>query len=190
MPYRELYEYVQDMSPKIKTGDLKSKVLEITEFSVIKEFWGDGLTSKNTRGVFIKGPRPSPCDVPEDGALIFLSRELNRCWRRFVLTKELMHTFDGPHEVADGREELDNQLFDHDLPANRVSPQKIAENKASWRALAVLCPEKDRIQLKKQFEDGDLTAYQFALVLKVPEIFVPHLMRDDFLEVVALIMDD
>lgn len=111
-------------------------------------------------------------------ANIRYERSLNRCWRRFVCCKELMHVFDAEDQRADSREKFIKLLDDLEtapLPGERT-PIYESEFLAQWMAYIVLCPESVRAKYKPAWDNKDLTDYDVALVLRVPEGTVRNIM--------------
>ncbi|RZJ16710.1 MAG: hypothetical protein EON91_12050 [Brevundimonas sp.] len=100
--------------------------------------------------------------------------------RRWVCCKELMHVFDTADEKTNTRERF-VQLLD-ELTSNRIledaSPMFASEGEAMWMALAVLCPAKLRAQHRPRWIAREVTDYDVALALKLPEALVPSIMSD------------
>ena len=53
----------------------------------------------------------------------------------------------------------------------------VAEIEAFYKALAVLCPEKFRLQYQQDVARGIEDNYSIALKLRIPEQYVPNLFK-------------
>ena len=117
-------------------------------------------------------------------------QELNMCWRRFVCCKELMHVFDSPRERADSALKF-QQLLDEieaPLPATESSEMYKSESKTKWMALGVLCPEPIRDYFKPKWESGEMSDYEVAVDLRIPEVFIGTLMSDRYETVLKILL--
>lgn len=126
-----------------------------------------------------------PVPLAENEALIVLSRAMcvapgGDAWRRFVYTKELMHVFDTSAEKANSHATFDLQIEKFADPSADTSPQFRAEQKALWRALAVLCPEAQRLEYKRQIAQGEISLEVLSAALHLPPVYVRELLRDQF----------
>jgi len=179
MSFQSLYDWVQTQSPKISTNDVKQKILDSGHASRIDERWY-GFNPTILRGVVVRGPLKINAGLLTDEKefLICLSRLSGKHERRFFLTKELMHIFDEDElRVRDGGT-LEAQLAY--LARKGVSSHASkAEVRAFWRALAILCPEKDRQEFIADQER--LKPYDMAARLRIPEGVVASLLHDEFL---------
>ena len=93
-----------------------------------------------------------------------------------------MHVFDSDQERADSALKF-QQLLDEieaPLPASESSPIYQSENKTKWMALAVLCPAPVRDHFKPRWETGELSDYEVALDLRIPETYIRTLMSERF----------
>lgn len=111
-------------------------------------------------------------------ASIRYAHDLNRCWRRFVICKELMHAFDTDEEKADTSEKFVQLLKDleNPPPQSQMSAMYTSEFDALWKALAVLCPATLREKLKADWEAKVLSDYDVALSFRIPESYVAAAM--------------
>src|SRR5579872_987380 len=104
MPYADLYSAVQASGKtRISTKWLRKKAIDFSEIVEIKEQWSGLIDAATIRGFYIEGPIGPPVPLKEKESLIVLSREIcvgpqGDYWRRFILTKELMHVFDTEDE--------------------------------------------------------------------------------------------
>lgn len=195
MPFACLYEAVQGQDSLIGTEWLKQQAIHYSEITAVKEQWSSVMDGTSLRGFYIEGPLGPPVQLQEHEALIVLAREMcvapgvGKHWRRYVYTKELMHVFDGPDEKAGTEEAFDVQIEKFGDPTADMSPQFRAETKAFWRALAVLCPEKQRREFKKQIEAEEISYEVLATTLRLPAAYVPNLIRDEFETYVQSVLD-
>jgi hypothetical protein len=184
MPFSDLYDRVQEQTPKISSRWIRDEVIHLTHISAVKEQWTGLIDTESMRGFFIEGPLKPPVPLAENEALIVLARALPKEWRRFVYTKELMHAFDTPEEKADTPEKFDLQVERLGDPSAEISPQYRAEAKAFWRALATLCPEEHRLAFKAATEAGEISPAVIGARLQIPTQYVRNLLREDFTAIV------
>ena len=92
-----------------------------------------------------------------------------------VMVKELMHLLDEVEEATDTGDEFETMLSELNVPSKEKSPQTLAELKAFWMALGVLCPENIRLELQREREEGRIDDYSIALRLRIPEAYVHNL---------------
>ncbi|KCZ96956.1 hypothetical protein HPO_17445 [Hyphomonas polymorpha PS728] len=133
-------------------------------------------------------------DVPYGQPLwvteVRFSNKLNTCWRRFVCCKELMHAFDAEHERADTAEKFLQLLNELELPPPTPSGMLVSEARAVWSAMAVLAPARLIAPLSERYKAGDISDYEVALALRVPEFYVPHIMEDAFPRIVQRLRNE
>ena len=108
--------------------------------------------------------------------------ELNICWQRFVCCKELMHCFDNNLERVNDPEKFEQLLSEIEapLPTDESSPMYKTEVRTLWMAVAVLCPEKLRSYFKAKWEADEMSAYEIALQLRVPDAIIRPIMRNSY----------
>ncbi len=105
-------------------------------------------------------------------------RDLNMCWRRYVCCKELMHVFDSAAERTDTAEKF-QQLVDEietPLPGDEASPMYDSEIRTLWMAIGILCPESVRAEFKPRWDAKQLSDYEVALELRIPELLTKTIM--------------
>lgn len=113
-------------------------------------------------------------------------KNLNTCWYRYVCCKELMHVFDSPEERVDTAIKFDKlleELASPPLPGD-ASPMYRSENKTKWMALAALCPLPFRDYYKPMWNREEMSDYDVALELRIPEGLIKTVMADYFAEVI------
>jgi hypothetical protein len=195
MAFKDLYEAAQKIDGRISSRDLMTLAIEHSDIKHVREMWSDVVVDTSLRGFYIEGPLGPPVPVAEKGALIVLSREMvtgpnGKHWRHFVYTKELMHVFDREEEKADSEDAFDVQIQNFADPTKPNSPQYWAEAKAMWRALMVLCQEDKRLDFKNKLANDDITIDFMASALRIPVTYVSDLLRDNFEEIAALLIED
>ncbi|WP_109260658.1 hypothetical protein [Hyphobacterium indicum] len=190
MSFRQLYENVQDhQSDRIKTSWIRDQIIALTRINGVKEQWTGVLNPEIIRGFYIEGPLGPPVPLDNNEVLIVLARSLSKEMRRMVYTKELMHAFDTDSERANTPEKYDTQVEKFSDPTAPMSDQFRAEQKAFWRALAVLCKADARANFRDQLSKNETTLEIVAAQIKLPVNFVREMMRDKFEEYIAGIMD-
>lgn len=189
MSYRKLYERVQPGNGRVSTRQIKDIVIEVSNITSVREVWTGNLDAKKVRGFYIEGPIGEPVTLAANEVLIVLPRSLTKDWRRIVYAKELMHAFDEPDEKADTRERFDRQIERVADPTAAISPQFVAEVKALWRALGVLCSESARSEFRRLIAERVMSDSVVAAHLRIPELFIGTLVRDDFEEIIDSLKD-
>jgi hypothetical protein len=183
MRFVDLYNYANNgTSEPILLKDLVRRIC-MTDSCPVGEinFYAVNLDPAISYGHMIfERDRDSPYEGEFTVASIRLHRPLNRCWRRFVGCKEMMHIFDSLDERVDSREKFLRLLKEFEsLPLKEdLSPMFSSELEAGWRALAILCPERLRAKYLAQWRDKSMTDYEAALALRVPEAVIKSLMSD------------
>ncbi len=189
MAFKELYKYCQTLNPKVSTKDIKRKAIEITGAKNVREIV-QGLDVTKIRGYFLSHDNRDSSIVKIYGCnVIVLARDMNDCWKRFVLTKELMHLFDKA-DVQTNTEVVFKDLlseFEAPSPANQ-SLQFKSEIAGFWMAIACLCPEESRLDFIDQFGKGHIDHYGIALKLKIPEQYVRQLFRRDYKDIIDVLL--
>jgi hypothetical protein len=137
----------------------------------------DGIFSWPDRSSPNAGTSPSKIDTV---ANIRFDKSLNRCWRRFVCCKELMHVFDSESERVSSRDRFLRLMKDIDNRpmAGDQSDMFTSEMNAEWMALIALCPKRLRDKYMQQYVDRTLSPYDVGLMFKIPEAVVKSLMSD------------
>jgi hypothetical protein len=191
MAFIDLYNAVQAQEGRISTNWVRERCIEFSPIKSIREIWSSVLDPAFLRGCYIQGPMGEPCEISADGCLIVLSRAMCKAkpdgdhWRRFVLTKELMHTFDEDHEKAHDGETLEGQIEGLADPSAPYSPQVHAEGKAIWRACMVLCQETRRQAFKAQLAQNEISFEVLAAALQMPVVNVRRiLMHERYEEII------
>ena len=189
MSYRELYERVQPGNGRVSTRQIKDIVKDVTGITAVKEVWTGVIDETKIRGFYIEGPVGPPVPLAANEVLIVLPRSLTKDWRRVVYAKELMHAFDEPDEKADTRKKFDRQIERIADPTAAMSPQFLAEVKALWRALGVLCSESARAEFRSMIAERVMSDTMVAAQLRIPELFIGTLVREDFEDIIDTLKD-
>ncbi len=187
--FEELYNYCQDLPfpPYISRNAIRDKALEITGAEVV--VWRISLDVQACRGFFVDASNADSPFIKQSGgrSVIILARELNYCWERLVQVKELMHLFDSEASKTNSSAiftALVNDII-APVPAADRNPQLVSEQRAVWMALACLCPEKVRQEFISDIAKGHIDQLGIAMRLRIPEKYVPFLLRPNFADIIA-----
>lgn len=190
MSYAKLYEWAQTQDISIKRTAIRDKVAEIVGYQI--GFCQDELDVNILRGYWLKGPQIDASKFrsfsKDNGAVIVWARDnMNRCWSRLVVAKELMHAFDKAESNTSNSQDFES-LIEY-FSAGVVNPsnpqaQIIAENSALLRALGILCPQKDITSLRDMRDSKIISDYDVALAFRMPEQFVPIVFEPNFAEII------
>jgi hypothetical protein len=189
--YKELYDYCQTLQPKVSRRHILRKTLEITGIDQVKSI-KTSLDIEKCRGFFLSANNTEHRIVQQLGKnVIVLARDLNYCWERFVFTKELMHLFDNDQEKTDSSEKFNDLLTEFELlqPMEKRSGPFNSDIEAFWKALACLCPEKNRLEYVATIDKGHLDHYGVALQLRIPRQYVHQLFHPNFKQIVDVLLE-
>lgn len=117
--------------------------------------------------------RTSPYEDTFDVALIRYSDQLNRCWRRLVCSKELMHVFDRSVGRTNTRERFMMLLGELETGTlyEDASEMVKSERDALWMALLTLCPERlYKAYLRRAMSSDEIAAAANALKIPVQAV--------------------
>jgi len=98
--------------------------------------------------------------------------------KRFVWCKELMHIFDTEDGCVKTPEEYRGLLTEIELKPIDPSAQFLTENQAKWKALLILCPKKQRDEMKLKAQEEGLSDYDVAAHFRIPEPIVSSLFSE------------
>lgn len=189
--FKELYDYCQTLTPKIKRNVVKKKALEITGKKTVACI-RLALDTTEMRGLFLSvNDKDDPyvkqlgCDI-----IVLPKLPLNECWERFIFVKELLHLFDSDEQRTSTAEQLGELLSEFDTlpPSGERSPQFESEVDTAWMAIACLCPETFRVKYLDDYNNGRASHYDIALELRIPEQQVRALLRKDYPDIIATIL--
>jgi len=121
-------------------------------------------------------------------ANILISNQLNECWRRLIACKELIHLTDTDGHRAKTRQQIKTLIDDVlGLPNNQRDPQDMCkEAQADWMAfnsaLFLLAPVIAIDKMRDSYYAGKIDQMDIALFFKIPEVFVPLIMSEEYAE--------
>jgi len=193
MTFVRLYRYAEGLGcyPVRLEGVVDQKAMELSSQD---ELWyvPVDLDPEISLG-HIKQYRVPTCVYDHDPRWVTEIRyfeELDLDWQRFVCSKELMHVFDSALERTDTAarfEELLNEI-ETPLPTDAASPMYKSESTTKWMAVLVLCPKPVRDYFKARWESGELSDYEVALELQIPEPLIPPIMSERYDRVFDLLV--
>lgn len=196
MSYNELYGFCQEQRVPVSRKAILPKIAELTGLPKPKMACS-GLDVRIIRGFMLVPGAASlhPLARYANGAaLVVVARDLNYCWRRFVVVKELMHLFDTPLESVGSSDEFETLLSDMTTaPQPQLggySPPLKSEINAFWMALALLCPETKRHEYMRLLDESQITHPEIAEELKIPLQYVPSLFLPRFPQIVEKLVGD
>lgn len=191
MTYTKLFTFCQTQKVHVKRNTIKEETLNLVGKPKVSVMM-TGVDLEITRGFFVSARNTDHPLVQKFGTdIIVLARGMNRCWTRFVMIKELMHIFDDPAEQTSTDAEFDTLMTD--LTSGNTpgewAPQMRSENRCHWMALALFCPEDERQDLLQKRDKKEITDYEIALRLRIPELYVRNLFRPNFTGIVQWLRD-
>lgn len=191
MNFADLYRYSNSLDTRVTPLHLlKERVVAFHPSVGEVEFFPCNLDEKVSRGhIAYILDRSSPYGEPYDVASIRFASVLNRCWRRFVCCKELMHVFDDSAQRVNSPDKLTTLL--DELQTNPIrgdaSPMYDSERDAEWMALLVLCPERLRNFYIRDYVSSPERDMEIANQLKVPRVLIRALMGDHYLRALEIL---
>jgi hypothetical protein len=182
MIFKDLYQFAESLeTPIVSVKELARRVQSHHDDVGEVTFTPVVLDENTTLGYIVYGyDRSSAYEEPFRIMGIRYSDSLNRCHRRFVCCKELMHAFDSPAERTSSRDRFLQLMRELESPPLVRSPMLDSEIQAEWMALLALCPKSRRDALKLEWEAKDKSPRQIAEVLKIPEAAISALMGDNY----------
>ncbi len=193
MNFAQLYNHVNGLT----TDNISVK--EVANFVVAHHddvgevnFWPVELDPDISLGhIKYERDRSSPYDAEFSIANIRFDKCLNRCWRRFVCCKELMHVFDTADQRVDTRDRFVRLMGEFEaipIPVD-ASPMFLSELWAEWKALIVLCPQRLREKYIAGWQNKTLSDFDIALKLKIPETVVSAAMGGYYLNALVRLVE-
>lgn len=182
MNFADLYRYANGLGTRsIKVTILTNFVKEMYYPVGEIEYFGVNLDENVSLGhMILEFDRTSPHEEEFVNASIRYSRGLNRCWRRLVCCKELMHVLDGRTERVNTRERFIKLM--EELESRPLTPDTSlmyeSEREAMWMAFLVLCPENIRNQMLEKHGSSLEGLPSIADELKLPVNAVRSIMSD------------
>jgi hypothetical protein len=122
---------------------------------------------------------PVPYAAIKTVASIRFDKKRNRCWRRLIVCKELMHVFDSSDEIVDTEIKFKKLMSEFDSPPLSAdsSPMYQSELRAQWMAISCLVPARLKQFYTEKLLTGAMSDYEIALKLKIPQDFVPSFVN-------------
>jgi hypothetical protein len=155
---------IKDMNPGVLRGQIK-------QFTYQKSVYGE----------------PTMCSN------ILFAENMSLCWRRFACCKEMMHILDGAAQSTATREAIEKLTFDLVSPrvngAGYNNPPLDADRSAELKALCVLAPIKTIEKLRAKYADGSRTAYDIAVFLRLPQVYISFLFSPQYATAYALLSE-
>lgn len=192
MTYEALYAESQEAPLPVSRTFIIPRVCKHTKMPKPRIFKSGQIDPAISRGSTIwPGMTEHPLAKHCKGSpLIVVARDLNYCWTRFVIVKEMMHYFDTPLERVSSNEEFEQLLQDFTVPTPDFSEAMHSEVKAFWMALGVLCPELKRQEFGRLRESGAMTDMAIAEALRIPVLYIPLLFDPKFKSIIANLLAD
>lgn len=182
--FKKLYDYCQTLTPKVSRKSIQDKIYEIFPSRKFRVIMSD-LDVSVTRGYFLSAKNVEHPFVKQNGRdVIVLAKGLNKCWERFVCTKEMMHMFDDDGDFTETPDQFENLLLDFESTTDKPSDQTISDIKGFWMAMACLCPEKNRQEFIDLKSKNHIDNFAIASQLKIPEQYVPKLFQTNYLHII------
>jgi len=121
----------------------------------------------------------------ESIAYIEYNSELNTCWRRFVVCKELCHLIlDSPEEYTKSLLRLVERLIGGQIPSKPME-DLASERMAQIAVMELLFPHDLRRSVIEHFEKGRLSLLKVATVFRIPQKYAEiclHRRYVDYME--------
>jgi len=120
---------------------------------------------------------------------IYYAGDLNYCWQRFVITKELCQcVFDDQDARVTTEEQIDQLVDVLRVPITSAGysawlPSAASENFALFAALEILCPIEDRLKLAPAYNSTELSAAELAEWFRIPAGYIQAVFEPSFIQV-------
>lgn len=194
MIFRDLYERVTQLAHPPVGFDFLRKVIGAYHQEIGRvDVWAVNNPIPTRQAHFRLGfDRSSPYEEEFTVAQIIYCEELDKDERerRFALTKELMHVFDGPEARTDSREKFEQllrEIQNKPLPGDASQMLK-TELDTRWMAAIILCPKKFRDEMLADYRAKKLEDFDVAERFDVPEWVVSFVMDDYYDKALARLL--
>lgn len=179
----------EDRAP-VELKDIQARILQLGTVQEIVIHAADLNPEANLGHIKIVDLRECRYDDAELVARIRVHEDQTRCWFRFVVCKELMHTFDNEDEAVfdEARFKLLLKQLETAPLAGHESPIYTSEWDAEWMALLILCPYEHRNKWKALREADEVSDMDVALQFRVPKAIIPALFGDGYEEAYQLLI--
>lgn len=190
MSYSDLYTFCQSLQVPVSRKRLTPKIKELCGIESIKVY----KTTMDTDillGYFVSPGAAVSVELPNITAsvpTIVVARDLNHCWQRFVVIKELMHLFDTDLEKLGNAEELEGLVTELVTPQPTRSIAVASEVTAFWRAIGIMCPEGKRQEFQRLRDAQKMSDLTIATEIRMPVLLVPSLFEANYKQIVSAIM--
>lgn len=132
---------------------------------------------------------------PRDIVNIHFQSSLNYCWRRFVVCKEMCHSFidDKDSWVKDESALIELADWLRLPPEHKESLHSFAQSIQSEKiaevvALELLCPVQLRKQVAEKRKEQHISDRTIATEFRVPTVFVDLIFRQNYIERVGKVL--
>lgn len=183
MPYKKLYHERQlvaaDSLPRQWYVD---DALNLSWVESIDAKATDAMPIEGLRGFIVRRPCAKNHGLTSNFTIV-LAEGQDQYYERFVTIKETMHCYfecDGG-TMTDSEIVLDThmrQFFGASARSQSLHVQ--AEYTALWMAMGVLCPERRRVEFRREFEAGNVALESIVEAIKAPPHVVKRLLTDQF----------
>ncbi|WP_315826079.1 hypothetical protein [Bradyrhizobium sp. SZCCHNG3015] len=185
MIFADLYNYAESLpKPPVGFEFLRKTVVAHHPTIGRVDVYAVEYPAPNNQAHFRHGDRDrtSPYDDDFEVAEIIYCHALEADIRerRYALTKELMHIFDGPEARVDTKEKFSTllrEIQNRPLPED-ASAMFLSELDTRWMAALILCPKRFRDQYLDAYRNKELAIYDIAEIFEIPEWVVPFVMDD------------
>ncbi|VXD07550.1 conserved hypothetical protein [Sphingomonas sp. T1] len=172
MPYQKLYHKRQGEGDYLPRQWYLDDALELSWVKKVIIKASNKLPKDRARG-FVISHGPNFMHDMNANYTIIVAEGMSREMERFVVIKELMHMYFGPdggHAATGSAVALDNHFrkFFGNSATITASAHVQAEHEALWMALAVICPEHRRLELKEAVTNRDKGFEDVAALLHIP----------------------
>ena len=194
---KSLFDVVQDVQAEHEQGHLPYQIETIRK-AILRSVGAERMEiiefdspENPVLGKFVRYEMaPAPYALPETKIDIFYSQELNHCWRRFVVCKEMCHALENDEEMrVHTIDDLDRLIQALTLPSGASEtlasfPPFSAEKFAEFAALELLCPLRDRRALIRNGGRDTMSDLQIATLFRVPVQFIDLLFDPKYMAAV------
>ena len=99
MSFADLHDFCQEQPIHVNRNVVRAKIYELAGIDRIA-YMRTSLDTTKCRGFYVSPQNKDHPIVKQFGCHVVVSaRDLNRCWERFVVVKEMMHVFRKFHQM-------------------------------------------------------------------------------------------
>ena len=178
----------KDKEP-VQTSKLKPMIEERGLADKICIFEVDHESETILATIHMVGETTAMYSGTKDVARIYYQKGLNKCWRRFVICKEMYHCMLDRTEAErvcsmEGLSRLVELLSQDTTTVSGPFAPFQTEQQAELLALETLIPVEYRLQMKDDFATGKNSAHDIAKMFRVPEAYIPFSMQPTYLNLI------